>query len=380
MKAKTIKGKSPAEIRTALQQAISDAYQPSLAIVFLSIQQDIDAVMRVFHEMRINVFGASTAGEFIDGDVQEGSIVAMLLDVNLDYYRVELIEADANNHFEAAEQLAQFAKLQYKNPSIPMAVSSWGAQSEVALRGMESVLGEQVNLYGAVAGDDMTLTGAFVFTNKKSSKNGIVMLLLDGDKITMKGVATSGWKPIGTQRNITKSEGNVVYTIENEPAFDVYQKYLDEEITDLKQENKWLLRNNAYFPILIQRNGAPPLIRTGTYSDPENHTVHFAGAVPEGSVFRFTQPPDFEVIDKVISEADHHLKMDGMSTADAVILFSCISRRTIFGPLISEEIDGIKNIWKAPLAGFFSYGEIGLAGNRNELHNTTCCVVVLKEK
>ena len=70
-----------------------------------------------------------------------------------------------------------------------------------------------------------------------------------------------------------------------------------------------------------------------------------------------------------------------MPYADAVILFSCAGRILSLGPLMSKEIEGIYNIWKAPMAGFFSNGEIARAtdGN-NDLQNLTACCVVLKEK
>jgi hypothetical protein len=49
--------------------------------------------------------------------------------------------------------------------------------------------------------------------------------------------------------------------------------------------------------------------------------------------------------------------------------------------MVSIEIDGLKNIFNAPMAGFFTYGEFGRATNgKNEYHNTTCCWVALKEK
>ena len=47
---------------------------------------------------------------------------------------------------------------------------------------------------------------------------------------------------------------------------------------------------------------------------------------------------------------------------------------------MSKEIEGIGNIWNAPMAGFFSNGEIARAtdGN-NDLHNLTTCCIALKE-
>ena len=44
MKAKSIKGKSPEEITTALQESTADGFKPTLAIVFLSIGQDREGI------------------------------------------------------------------------------------------------------------------------------------------------------------------------------------------------------------------------------------------------------------------------------------------------------------------------------------------------
>jgi hypothetical protein len=70
-----------------------------------------------------------------------------------------------------------------------------------------------------------------------------------------------------------------------------------------------------------------------------------------------------------------------MPHADALLMFSCIGRLGQFGPLISEEIEGIKNVFNVPMAGFFTYGEFGKTNQgNNEFHNSTCCWVALKEE
>ena len=40
MKAKSIKGRTTEEIKTALNESMADGFKPTLAIVFLSIKQD----------------------------------------------------------------------------------------------------------------------------------------------------------------------------------------------------------------------------------------------------------------------------------------------------------------------------------------------------
>jgi hypothetical protein len=91
-------------------------------------------------------------------------------------------------------------------------------------------------------------------------------------------------------------------------------------------------------------------------------------------------PPDFDIVEKVLGKANE-LKNTTHGDAEALLIFSCAGRLSALGPLISEENEGLSEIWKAPMAGFFTYGEYGRAINGGqEFHSTTCCWVALKEK
>ena len=65
MKAKTIKGTSVNDIQLALSASLADGYKPTLAIVFLSVKQDSEAVCRLLNDEGIQIFGSTTSGEFI---------------------------------------------------------------------------------------------------------------------------------------------------------------------------------------------------------------------------------------------------------------------------------------------------------------------------
>jgi hypothetical protein len=93
---------------------------------------------------------------------------------------------------------------------------------------------------------------------------------------------------------------------------------------------------------------------------------------------RFSLPPDFDVIDTVVEDCT---EVKNQQDADAVIMFSCVSRYLSFGVMTSEEIERVMKVWNAPFIGFFTYGEYGKSkGGKHEFHNNTCCVVTLKEK
>ena len=88
MKAKSIKGNSPGDVQSALQQSMTDGFIPTLAIVFISITQDRKAVSEILRNADIDVLGATSSGEFIDGYQGEGSIVILLMDLNRDAYTI----------------------------------------------------------------------------------------------------------------------------------------------------------------------------------------------------------------------------------------------------------------------------------------------------
>jgi hypothetical protein len=79
MKANSIKGNSEEEIKTALDELIAEGFKPTLAFVFISVKQDREAVDTMLDYEGIQVFGATTGGEFIDGDIEAGSMVCRVL-------------------------------------------------------------------------------------------------------------------------------------------------------------------------------------------------------------------------------------------------------------------------------------------------------------
>jgi hypothetical protein len=379
MKAKSIKGKSSEEIKSALAKSMSDGFKPTLAVVFLSIKQDIKSVCEIFNKENIEIFGATTAGEFISSEITDGSIAIMLLDINPSYFKILFRETGNSTVFESSKQLGAEGKSVFPKPAFIIASGWLHTDGEQIVKGIEEGFGSEVTVFGGMAGDDLLLREPLVFTHSKSSKTGLVAIIIDEDNIDIKGIATCGWKPIGTTKTVTKSSGNIVYTIDDRPALDLVMKYLGLEI-NLDSGTDVVTNIGAYYPLQLERENAPPVMRTAMFGNKEDHSLICAGNVPQGSKVRFSLPPDFDVIDKVVVECKE-LKDEQIQNADAVIMFSCISRYLSFGVMTSEEIDRVIQVWDAPMVGFFSYGEFGKSKNgKHEFHNNTCCVVVLKEK
>jgi len=379
MKAKSIKGKSTEEIKNALEQSMADGFNPTLAISFISKSQDRTAITDFLDKKNISVFGCTTNGEFIDETPEKGSAAILLLDINRDYFKVFFEEYHGTNYRKVAKGIAQQAKDRFDRPAFLIGISNASADGEEILRGIEEVTGPDVNAFGGAAGDDYAFKETFVFTNKKDSDNGIICIALDESKINIKGIATCGWKAVGTEKVVTKSEGNHVYTVDDQPVLDLTARYGGIENVS-PENNNLLVEIAANFPLQLQRDKGDPIMRPGLVIDWNDHSYYTSGTVPQGSKVRFSLPPDFDVMEKVVKGVQQ-LKATEMPEADALVVFSCAGRILSLGPLMSKELEGVNKVWNVPMAGMFSNAELGRAtGGNLEMHNLTTCCIVLKEK
>ena len=358
MKAKSIKGNSVKEIKTALDELKAEGFEPTLAFVFISIRQDREAVATMLDDERIHIFGATTGGEFIDGDIGSGSIAILLLDMNTSYFKILIEDVHQKDPATVARAMALTAATQFKNPAF---ILSYGVHVETGLeigesvvRGIEDAAGKNVSIWGGVAGDDFEFKQTFVFSNRQSYNQAILMLVLDADKILMKGQAASGWKAVGTEKTLTKTVDNWLHTIDDHPAADMVLKYMGLSLTKEQAETF----NPGITVFSIQRDEGEPVMRSSGVFNWNDRSIAVTGNIKEGDRMRLTLPADFEMIQTVSKDAQS-LKQAGMPAADALLMFSCIGRLHEFGPMISDEINGVKKVFDVPMAGFFSYGEFG---------------------
>jgi len=230
-------------------------------------------------------------------------------------------------------------------------------------------MGCQVPLFGGLAGDDLRMQGTFVFSASQVIANGVLALIFDRNAIELQGIAASGWKGIGTPKTITKAEGNIVYRIDDEPTLDMYNKYLNIGDDPMLA---------AEYPLLLIRDDGSFVLRAAFVVN-EDKSIVYAGTVPEGAKVRFSMPPGSEIIDHAIEQTSKFNQQ--IPRSDAIVLFSCKARHLALGPMVEDEISAVHKLWKVPLVGFFTYGEIGpMPQARCDFHNQTLVLVLIHEK
>lgn len=387
MKAKSIKGRSTEEIQSALEQCMADrlpagqaGFKPTLGLVFISIKQDIKLICDLLDKRGIQIFGATTAGEFTDEGVDKGSVAILLLDIDKSCFKIVADEFGDQPVNLVTKRIGLAGLAGFPNPAFIICTSDIKTSGETVIEGFVEVAGNNAAVIGGMAGDDLSLKNeGRVFTNHWLSGKGIVALILDQDKIAIQAEAVSGWKPVGTLKTVTKSEGNWIYTIDDLPALDVLLKFTGAKV-DLDTEDDVYMQIGTSFPLQVQQKVGTPVMVPSLFFNRETKAVMCGALIRQGSQIQFSLPPDFDVIDTVIESAKK-IKSADFPEADAMIIFSCIGRLQNLGLLVNEEINGIRDVWSTPMAGFFSYGEFGRTKDgMPSFHGTTCCWVALKEK
>jgi hypothetical protein len=360
------------QIEGHIQSARQDGLTPTLAIVFSSVAHNLTEVGAVFAKYDIDVFGASASGEITNDEVHEGSITVMLLDISRDAYRLNVFDGKGKTSNQVGQSVAEWAETVYDDLACMVMSAGLRADGDQIVNGIIYAMERQIPLFGGFAGTDPGIALApetFVFDSSQVLADGVVALIFDRNAIELQGIAASGWKGIGTPKTITKAAGNIVYRIDDEPALDVYNKYLDiGDDPTLATE----------YPLVWIREDGSSVMRAAMWIN-DDKSIMYGGTVPEGAKVRFGMSPGSEIIEHAIEHMSEFSRQS--SRSDAIVLFSCKARHLALGPMVEDEISAIRKLWDVPLVGFFTFGEIGPgAQGRCDFHNYTLVPVLIHEK
>ncbi len=352
------------------------SFKPTLAFVFASVSFPLTSLMDVFKSQQIRLFGSTTGGEILFdktlNHIGEKSVVVVLTDIHPDCFRLFTLKKGNAGPYVLGQQLGEKIMSSFRHSSALIAGSGIGMDGQALVEGIVSKTGNEMPLYGGLAGDDGRFEKTFVFTEETVTDDGVTALVFNQSKIELSGMTSGGWISLGAEFTVDKADGNRVYQINGLPALDMYMNYLNVKEEDLPAMG-------IEYPFMLHKSDGTSVLRAITGIDNEQRSLIFAGSVPAGSVVSFSTSPGFEIMEntreRIIAFHENNKK------ADLLILFSCIARHLALGPLISTEIKLASIKWKKPLAGFFTYGEIG----NNEkgvctFHNQTFTLALLRKK
>jgi hypothetical protein len=355
-----------------------DGYSPTLALVFCSVARDFRLLSKELGTRGLEVVGTTTAGEIANTEILNEGCVVMLMDAAPESFRVCLESSTAAEGLLApSERIGAHAIAAFENPFVITFAGGVKADGEAIIHGVRAGAGRNIPHFGGMAGDDLRMVDTYVFTSEAVTDHGVLALIFDGDRYAVSGAVAHGWQPIGVEKTVTRARGNVIYAIDDQRAMTVYQDYL-HTIDAVVENANVTTAIGVQYPLSVRRPDGSEVIRPPLFFDPDEDALIFAGAIPEQSKVKFCIPPSVDIVDRVTREAA--AVRNGLPQADAVINVSCAARLMALDVLAEDEIRAICELWDAPTAGFFSYGEIGGRGaERCDFHTQSCSLVAIRE-
>lgn len=244
--------------------------------------------------------------------------------------------------------------------------------------GMTQVLPAEVPVTGGLAADGASFSRTQVIYNDRVETGLIGCVGFYGDRLVTSCGSMGGWDVFGPDRVITRSEGNVLFELDGQSALQLYREYLGDYARDLPG-------SGLLFPLQIQTDdGKERVVRTILGIDEETQSMTFAGDVPEGAKAQLMRANFDRLVDGAIGAAGACDQAPAAAGGwQFGLLISCVGRRMVLQQRIEEELEGVRDVLgvQAPLAGFYSYGEIApfVRGDSCRLHNQTMTVTAFAE-
>jgi hypothetical protein len=211
--------------------------------------------------------------------------------------------------------------------------------------------------------------------------DGVSYALLSGE-VRSAWAISHGCIPIGGERKVTRSQGNIIYEIDGKPALEVLKEYLPENA--LTDERDWM----RYAVSLALCFKAPSYIKDEEYvvrSVPRVTTADGSIAVQtevkEGTSLWLSSRDKEKIstgFDRMAAQIKDQL---GGEKPNLVFQFECATR----GKMMFREQEKLQILKRfrqsldpdAPWAGFYAIGEIGPVEEHNLRHMYTSVVLAL---
>ncbi|SFV55057.1 hypothetical protein MNB_SV-14-1680 [hydrothermal vent metagenome] len=377
MKSIIVHAYSISDLINKIDKNITPEFQPTLAFIYTSPRYNIRKLIVELNSYPFMIFGSTTVGEIFANKEhgvkeKEESIVCMLLNINPSAISLRLLQIENVNYKSAGEDVGAWAKKQFANPAVITVTSGLNFDNDSYTQGIVSSGIDYI--FGGAAGDDLILENTFVFSQDNFSSHGIIVLVLDFEKIDIIGTRAFGWTGIGKEKIVTKSDKNIVYEIDGKPAIDFYKKYLNVTADNMPQ-------TGIEYPLEVHLRNGQIVYRAVLDIDEKRGALIFAGHVEEKAKVRLSTARGKEIISHVEKSIEELMDKNRDFKPEVGLLFPCCSRKQVLGDYAIREIDAVYKIAKVPLVGFFAYGEIGAFPNGgNAFHNETFVTALLRER
>lgn len=312
--------------------------------------------------------GCSTSGNIIDCELS-GNITVVCTDFELPTTKFEIFQYDMAK-LSVDEITAQIVE-EAGNRSWVKAVEMYFTIPEGSTTrfcdGLKEI-GEDIQIFGGVTcSDDIISDDSCVFTKAYGfSESSIIIVFYGGEDFYVDSIKVTGWKPLGREFHVTKSQGSLLQELDGIPAYDVYHKYLN-----IKNDENFFY-NTLEFPLFYEHNDTT-ILRTPVSSNADG-SINMTSDMDIGSVVRISYGDPSTIVESI----KHDSRRIAEFGPDILHIFSCAARRTFWtNKEPTYEIQPFHDI--APSCGFFSHGEFLRTKGKLNQHNVTLVIAAMRE-
>lgn len=326
---------------------------------------EIEAAIRVAVPLAV-IVGCSTMGE-----IGEGRLLTNTSVISFVFFEKTLVQGflvDTENQDEAVIGKSLSEKIEsscQKIAGVLLLVTSSSTDASNFLKGFSAGRSGTYPVFGAGAGVYEGEQKPIVTLNHQFSSSGVVAVAFTGDDIDIVVHTYLGWEPLSKELTLTETDGLWLKTIDDQPAFEVYHRYLNI------QDDEDFFLNVLEFPLLVERNGIVYAKTPNAVKD--HHDIKFIADIKQGESARIGYGNPAMIIKNARDIQDRVQAFN----PEGIFIYSCTCRRFLLQNEVELETKAFQTI--APSVGFYTHGEIYSHEETVMLLNATMVTVSMKE-
>lgn len=235
-------------------------------------------------------------------------------------------------------------------------------------------VGNKVKYIGGGAGFYDLVHRPCIFNNSGIYKDALYICIVKS-KVVL--AVKHGWKKLDGPFFVTKSSDNVLSTLDNYRAFEVYRDVI-EDAEGIRIGKEDFFRFAKDHPFGISNEGSELIVRD-PISVNENDEITCVADIPYNSQLYILKGN----LNSLLSSSLEIVKKCSADAPDKYVplLFDCISRAMFLDDHFDEELKNIQNNLQYPVEGALSIGEISSDTNdKLVIHNKSTILGLLKQE
>ena len=313
-----------------------------------------------------NYIGCSSTGEIFEGKISAKKlVVSVIISEDTDTKISVVPYYSMRDSVEAEKVVSHFRSIPNIRGIEILSAAEYQRMEDVG--GIIDTLPEDINVFGGVAVGD-NKNKAFVFSNSNEpSYDGTVFAIYSGENLQVSTTRVFGWKSIGYPLKVTRSDGPIVYELDNKPCYDVYKHYLH-----LNKDDNFFY-DALEFPLEVEVDEEVGGYIRHAKAVNKDGSILMSSNIPEGSNVRFTYGDPIRMLE--------HTERAGVQInefgTDVLLLFNCFGRMLFWKDNCNDEIQELTKY--APATGYSALGEIMRQNSTTLLNNLSIVAVSMRE-